>query len=154
MFSKPKKHIFSPLTGNIYPLDRSNDPAHRDALLGPGALIMPTIGEVYAPFDGRAEIVFDTCHALGLVSDTGIELLIHVGLDTVKLGGKFFKAHIETGAVFRMGDLLLEFNCDAIKEQGFELETPIIVTNSGAYRAVTLVADGFIEKNQKILEIK
>lgn len=96
-------------------------------------MIHPEKGEVRAPFDGTIMTLFKTKHAIGLVSDTGMELLIHVGLDTVQLDGKYFKSHVAQGDHVKKGDLLLEFDIKAIEKAGYSVETPIIITNSGDY---------------------
>ena len=107
-------------------------------MLGEGYAIVPSEGKVYAPFDGVCENLFDTLHAMGLMSDSGVELLIHVGLETVGLNGAPFTAHIKTGDRFKTGDLLLEFDIDAIKAAGCEIQTPIIVTNAEDVGDITI----------------
>ncbi len=106
--------------------------------MGEGYAIVPSEGKVYAPFDGTCENLFDTLHAMGLVSDSGVELLIHVGLETVGLNGAPFTAHIKTGDKFQKGDLLLEFDIDAIKAAGCETQTPVIVTNAEDVGGITI----------------
>ena len=96
-------------------------------------VIHPTVGEVVAPFDGTVMTMFPTKHAIGLISDNGLELLIHIGLDTVQLDGKYFEAHVEQGAKVKRGDKLVSFDIKAIEEAGFSVETPVIVTNSADY---------------------
>ena len=96
-------------------------------------MIHPTVGEVVAPFDGTVMTMFPTKHAIGLISDNGLELLIHIGLDTVQLDGKYFEAHVEQGAKVKRGDKLVSFDIKAIEEAGFSVETPVIVTNSADY---------------------
>ena len=97
-----------------------------------------TCGKVYAPFDGKCENLIDSLHAMGLVSDNGVEMLIHVGLETVALKGAPFTPHIKTGDSFKKGDLLLEFDIDAIKAAGYETQTPVIVTNAEDVGGVTV----------------
>ena len=99
---------------------------------------------MYAPFDGVCENLFDTLHAMGLTSDSGVELLIHVGLETVNLNGAPFTAHIKSGDRFKKGDLLLEFDTDAIKKAGCELQTPVIVTNADVLDHVRVEKDRII----------
>lgn len=100
--------------------------------------MIPSEGKVYAPFDGVCENVFDTLHALGLRSDQGIEMLVHVGLETVTLNGAPFKAHISSGEHFKKGDLLLEFDIEATQKAGCEIQTPIIITNAEDLGGVTI----------------
>ena len=125
--------ITAPIKGEVIPLTEVKDPTFAEGILGEGFAVIPTEGKVYAPFDGRCDNIFDTLHALGLTSDNGVELLIHVGLETVNLNGAPFKAHVENGQHFKKGDLLLEFDIDAIKKAGCEIQTPVIVTNADEY---------------------
>lgn len=122
--------ITSPIKGKVIPLSEVKDATFAGGILGEGFAVEPEEGKVYAPFDGTCVSIFDTLHALALESDTGAELLIHVGIDTVKLNGEPFMAHISDGQHFRRGDLLLEFDIDKIKAGGCEIQTPVIVTNA------------------------
>ena len=102
-------------------------------MLGKGLAIIPSEGKVYAPFDGTVEALFATKHAIGLKSESGIEVLIHIGIDTVKLEGKGFTSHIAQGDMVKKGQLLVEFDISFIKEQGYDVTTPIMVTNMDDY---------------------
>jgi PTS system beta-glucosides-specific IIC component len=128
-----KESVATPIQGQIAPLSTAKDAAFAQGVLGRGILIHPEKGEVRAPFDGTIMTLFKTKHAIGLVSDNGMELLIHVGLDTVQLDGKYFKNFVEQGDHVKQGDLLLEFDIKAIEEAGYSVETPIIITNSADY---------------------
>ena len=156
IFSKLKKAklVSSPMSAEVLPLAKSSDPAHQEEMLGKGVILIPSEGKVYAPFNGRAEMVFETQHALGLVSDDGIELLIHVGFETVKLDGKHFKAHVKDNQIIKAGDLLLEFDIEGIKADGYKIESPVIVTNTGNYKSVAVLAGSAVMKNEGLLEIK
>lgn len=136
--SDGKTEIAAPIPGKVIPLIDVKDPTFASGVLGEGFAIEPSEGKVYAPFDGTCDNLFDTLHAMGLVSDSGVELLIHVGLETVGLGGKPFTAHIKTGEKFKKGDLLLEFDIDAIKAAGCETQSPVIVTNAEDLSSVTV----------------
>lgn len=136
--------ISAPIKGEVIALSEVKDPTFAAGILGEGLAVIPEEGKVYAPFDGVCENIFDTLHAMGLKSDDGVELLIHVGLETVKLNGKPFTAHIQDGKYFKKGDLLLEFDIDAIKQAGCEIQTPVIVTNVDDFDKVTI-------KNDKIV---
>ena len=125
-----KTEIVSPIKGDVIPLADVEDKTFASGMLGKGFAVIPTEGKVYAPFDGTCRSIFDTLHALGLASDNGVELLIHVGLETVNLNGKPFKSYIKSDEHFKKGDLLLEFDIDAIKEAGCSIQTPVIVTNA------------------------
>lgn len=132
--------VQSPLIGKLDKLEKSKDDAFATGALGKGALITPTEGKLYAPFDGIVTVLFPTLHAIGMISDNGTEVLIHVGIDTVNLDGKHFKSHINQGDVVKKGDLLLEFDIDAIISEGYSLETPVIITNTNDYLDI-LVTD-------------
>ena len=136
--------IKSPIKGEVIALSDVEDETFASGMLGNGFAVIPQEGKVYAPFDGICENLFDTAHALGLVSDNGIELLIHVGLETVTLNGKPFKAHIKNGQNFKSGDLLLEFDIEQIKKSGCKIQTPVIVTNSDQFSNIVV-------KNNSIL---
>ena len=136
--------IDAPVKGKVIPLEEVNDPTFATSVLGKGLAVEPTEGKVYAPFDGICENLFDTLHALALVSDTGIVMLIHVGLETVSLGGKPFKAHVKTGDKIKKGQLLLEFDIDEIKNSGCETVTPVVITNEDEIGKVSL-------ENEKIV---
>lgn len=137
-----KEVVTSPVQGNMMPLETAKDQAFAQGALGKGVVIHPTVGEVVAPFDGTVMTMFPTKHAIGLISDNGLELLIHIGLDTVQLDGKYFDAHVEQGAKVKRGDKLVSFDIKAIEEAGFSVETPVIVTNSADYLDI-------IESDQK-----
>lgn len=128
--------ISSPMLGLVLPLSNVPDETFASGLLGQGAAIVPNIGAVYAPFDGEVGSFFKTGHALGLLSKSGIELLIHVGIDTVKLDGLYFTPQVKQGDTFKSGDLLLTFDLEKIIEAGYDLTTPIIVSNSDDYTAI------------------
>ena len=128
-----KETIKAPIAGNIKPLSEVKDDAFAKGTLGKGIAIDPKEGKVVAPFNGTVMTLFPTKHAIGLVSDKGMEILIHIGLDTVQLEGKYFEAHIKQGDKVKEGQTLITFDIEAIKKEGYSLETPIIVTNSSDY---------------------
>ena len=121
--------LSSPLTGNVIPLADVEDAVFAGGVLGEGLAILPEEGKVYAPADGIISAVTDTRHAVGMTTDQGVEVLIHVGLDTVQLGGKGFTLHCKTGDKVKKGSLLLEFDMKIIKEAGLSLTTPVLVSN-------------------------
>ena len=121
---------FSPLAGEVLPLSDAEDAAFSEGLLGQGLVILPTIGEIKAPFDGVVMTLFPTKHAIGLISDKGTELLIHIGIDTVELEGQHYKAFVTQGQAVKRGDKLITFDIAAIEAAGFNTQTPVIVTNS------------------------
>lgn len=121
--------VASPMKGKVIGLEKIQDPTFSSGVMGDGVGIVPTDGKVYAPFDGTIEAVFPTNHALGMKSDNGIELMIHIGVDTVKLKGEYFHSHVSNGQTVKKGDLLIEFDLEAIQEAGFDITTAVIVTN-------------------------
>lgn len=140
-----KVEIASPIPGEVLPLTSVPDETFSTGVLGNGMAVEPSEGKVYAPFDGECENLADTLHALGLMSDTGISLLIHVGLETVGLEGKPFKAHIKTGDRIKKGQLLLEFDISAIKAAGCPTITSVLVTNEDE------VGEAKFENNQIVI---
>lgn len=133
-----KVEIEAPVKGKVIPLTEVKDNTFATGILGEGFAIVPSEGKVYAPFDGVCENLFDTLHAIGITSDNGIEMLIHVGLETVALKGEPFKAHIGNVEHFKKGALLLEFDIDAIQKAGYEIQTPVIITNAEELGGVTV----------------
>lgn len=128
--------VNSPLEGKVIPLQEVSDPTFAEGLLGKGIAVEPDKGEVIAPFNGSIESLFPTRHAIGLRSEQGLELLIHIGLDTVNLEGKYFEAHVEQGQAVKQGDVLITFDIEKIKSAGYPTVTPVIVTNSADYQDV------------------
>lgn len=145
--------ILSPMTGTVLALDQIPDPTFASGLLGQGVAIIPSDSKVIAPFAGEVASLFQTRHAIGLLSHSGIELLIHVGIDTVRLDGKPFTAHVKVGDAFRAGDLLLEFDRQAILDAGYDLATPIIITNSDEYPEVMTVAGTAVTAGTPLLSV-
>ncbi len=121
--------LASPLSGDVIPLSQVEDAVFAGGVLGEGLAIIPSEGKVYAPADGIISAVVDSKHAVGITTDTGVEILIHVGLDTVQLGGEGFTLHCKAGDKVKKGSLLLEFDMNKIKEAGFPVTTPVLVSN-------------------------
>lgn len=139
-----RAEIEAPVAGQIVPLSEVPDETFSGGMLGHGFAVEPTEGKVYAPIDSVCEMMFDTLHAMGLRSDQGVALLIHVGLETVSLNGKPFTAHVKSGDRITRGQLLLEFDMDAIRAAGCSLITPVLVTNEGETGSVTVEEDRLI----------
>ncbi len=118
------------------PLIHVADTTFASGLLGKGIAILPSVGEVRSPVAGRIASLFATLHAIGIESDDGVEILIHVGIDTVKLDGKFFSAHVNVGDKVNTGDRLISFDIPAIREAGFDLTTPVLISNSDDFTDV------------------
>ncbi|WP_133016077.1 beta-glucoside-specific PTS transporter subunit IIABC [Clostridium cuniculi] len=125
--------IASPLKGEIVPLIDVKDETFASEMMGKGIAINPTEGKVVSPINGTVQMIFKTKHAIGLKSEDGAEILIHIGMDTVQLDGKHFTAHVKDGDKVKVGDTLVEFDMDAIKKEGYELVTPVIITNTMDY---------------------
>ncbi|KWW11123.1 PTS beta-glucoside transporter subunit IIABC [Peribacillus simplex] len=125
--------LSAPLKGEMIPLENVDDAVFSSGAMGKGVAIEPAEGMVSAPFDGKVVTLFPTKHAIGLISDDGVEVLIHIGLDTVQLGGKHFDAHVEAGSVVNKGDKLVTFDMKGIKEAGYQATTPVIITNTAEY---------------------
>ncbi len=131
--SGSKVEMVSPLTGQVKPLSEAVDPVFAQAVMGQGVLIQPTEGELVSPVDGQVSVLFPTKHAVGLVSTDGVEILMHIGMDTVNLDGQGFTAHVNQGDIVKAGDKLISFDMEAIKAAGYPTETPFVVTNQDAY---------------------
>ncbi|RTD67299.1 PTS beta-glucoside transporter subunit IIABC [Klebsiella quasipneumoniae subsp. similipneumoniae] len=145
--------ILAPMSGSVIALDQVPDSTFASGLLGKGVAIIPAVGKVIAPFPGEVASLFQTKHAIGLQSDSGIELLIHIGIDTVKLDGVPFTAHVKEGDRVQAGDLLIEFDRQAILDAGYDLATPIIISNSDDYREIDTVAPSAVEAGQPLLSV-
>lgn len=141
---KKKSSVVSPLQGQFIPLDEVKDPTFANRLMGDGAAIIPVVGEVYAPFDGEILALFPTGHAIGLRSEDGIEVLIHIGIDTVSNGGKAFHPLIEVGEKVTQGKLIMKFDFNDLKEQGYDLTTSIVIMSEES---------GFDTRKTKIVEV-
>jgi len=146
--------IFAPVTGRIVPLSEVEDEAFAGEVLGKGIAIEPSEGRIYAPCNGKIDTVFETMHAVNLVSASGCEILIHVGIDTVKLKGKFFRSHVSDGQSVKKGDLLISFEPDNIKKAGYKITTPVIVCNTDDYSVVSASKRESVVSGEKIIEVK
>ena len=127
------EEVNQPIEGKIIPLNQVEDDAFSQEVLGKGIAIIPSEGKVYTPFDGTVITLFPTKHAIGIVSDNGCEVLIHIGMNTVQLNGKYFTSHVQQGDKVKKGQLLVEFDIDHILQEGYNLETPVIITNTKDY---------------------
>lgn len=146
--------LYSHLNGEIVNLEDVEDEAFSSKVLGDGIAVEPAEGKLYAPCDGKVDMVFDTKHAINLVSSEGCEILLHIGIDTVKLNGEFFEAHVSDGQEIHKGDLLITFDIDGIRNAGYKTTTPMIICNTDDYSEVAAAASGSISAGEKIIEIK
>ena len=142
------------MTGTVIPMAEVQDEAFSACVLGEGVAIEPDQGKLYAPADGVVDNLFDTHHAIGLITDEGVELLLHIGINTVELGGKHFEAHVAVDQKVKKGDLLISFDMEAIKAAGYLLTTPMIVCNTDDYQSVTPQAEGKIKAGAPLLAVK
>ncbi|GIP63428.1 hypothetical protein J32TS6_19830 [Virgibacillus pantothenticus] len=148
-----KQAIYAPLSGNVISLEKVADPTFSQKMMGEGLAIEPSTGKVVAPFSGKVVQLFPTKHAIGLESDTGIELLIHIGLETVSLDGEGFDAFVKQGDRVQKGDTLLIFDMDLIKKKGFNLVTPIIITNSAEWSLSNLTTNTSIQAGDELFTV-
>lgn len=144
----------SHMEGEAIPMSEVKDKTFAAEVLGKGIAIIPKKGEVTAPCDAVVETVFATRHAIGLKADHGVEILIHVGINTVELGGKFYTSHVTEGDRVRTGQVMLTFDMEKIKEAGYDVTTPMIVTNSDDYQEIRILKTGNVTKQDAVLEIK
>lgn len=130
------EQVFSPITGEVKPLSEVPDPAFSEEIMGKGFAIQPSEGRVVSPINGTVFSLSKSGHAIGLVSDTGAEMLIHIGIDTVKLKGQFFSPKVQAGAKVTVGDVLMEFDREEIEKAGYTTITPVIITNMHQYESI------------------
>lgn len=145
--------LYAHLNGTVVPMEEVEDEAFASKVLGEGVAIEPSEGKLYSPCDGKIDMVFDTKHAVNIVSKEGCEVLLHIGIDTVKLGGEFFESHVSDGQEVHKGDLLISFDIAGIKKAGYKVTTPMIVCNTDDYNSVETVASGNISAGTKIIKI-
>ena len=142
------------MKGEVVKLADVADEAFASGAMGDGIAIEPSEGKLYAPADGTIETVFETKHAVGMTTDDGVELLLHIGIDTVKLGGKYFEAHVAPEAMVKKGDLLVSFDMEAIKAEGYPLTTPMIVCNTDDYAYIEMLTSGAVENGTDLLKVQ
>ena len=145
--------LYSPLEGTAIPMDQVKDETFAAEILGKGIAVIPEKGQVKAPCNAVVETVFDTKHAIGLKADNGAELLIHIGVNTVELGGKYYETHVSEGDHVKAGQLLITFDMDRIKEEGYDVTTPLIVTNTDEYQDIKVLKTGKVNYKDHVLEL-
>ena len=146
--------ILAPIKGKVKPIEESSDAAFASGALGKGVVILPEEGKVYAPVTGTVTGLFPSLHAIGITSDAGVELLIHIGINTVQLNGEGFTAHIKQGDQIKQGQLLVEFDMNKIKEAGYTLETPVLVTNYADLKEVKNTNASSVQLQETLMEVK
>ncbi len=146
--------ICAPVAGKLVPLSEVSDPTFSDGILGQGAAVIPTENQFFSPVDGTVNTVFPTGHAAALTSAEGVEVLLHIGLDTVKLNGKHFTIHVEEGQQVKKGDLLLEADLEQIKAEGFDTITPVIVCNTEEFSEIMMARGNKVSVGDTIINIR
>lgn len=145
--------VASPMQGRITPLSEIRDAAFSSGALGKGVAIEPTEGKLFAPVSGTVTALFPTKHAIGITANSGAEILIHIGMNTVQLNGQHFTAHVAQGVQVEKGQLLIEFDIEAIKKAGFEVTTPVVITDTGKYAQVNTTTDKQIKWGEPLISL-
>ncbi|EUJ24115.1 PTS system beta-glucoside-specific transporter subunits IIABC [Listeria grandensis FSL F6-0971] len=145
--------LVSPLEGELIPLVNVKDEAFSSGALGKGLGIVPTEGKLYSPANGTVTMVFPTGHAVGITTDSGAEILMHIGMDTVQLEGKYFTVHVKQGDKITAGQLLTEFDIEGIRSEGYDITTPIIVTNTNQYLDVMVVDEEEVKPGDRVITL-
>ena len=146
--------IKSPISGKVIELEKVDDPVFSSGAMGKGIAIEPMDNKVYAPFNGTIEFIAETKHAIGLLSEDGVEVLIHVGMDTVKMQGRGFNVKTSVNSKIKAGDLLLEFDKNAIEKEGYSLITPVVITNADNYEDNVLCINEEVKNGREIINLK
>ncbi len=148
-----KETILSPLSGEIVPLSKFADPLFSTGTVGKGIVIEPTKGEVVSPVDGIVTTLFPTSHAIGITSKDGAEILIFIGVNTIDLKGEFFTAYVKQWDTIKKGDLLIEFDIEKIKGAGYDVKTPVVITNTEQYLDVVPTKDGKVQAKEELIRL-
>lgn len=151
--SKSISTVGAPIAGQAVSITEVSDPTFSQEILGKGIAIRPAEGKVYAPCDATIDMMFETGHAVSLIADNGAEILIHVGLDTVNLKGKHYTVLAKNGQHVKKGELLMEFDKDAIAREGYDTITPVVICNSGDYTAFHTHVDQAVVPGEPIIEV-
>ncbi len=152
MFFKKKSKIIATQNGECISIEKVPDPVFSDRLLGDGVCIIPTSDEVKSPVNGMVVQVFDTFHAYSILSDDGLELLIHIGLNTVSLKGKYFKPFVKSGDRVKVGDILCTADISKIKAEGYPIYTPIVITNSDTLKSLGIFTGKVTSGENTVME--
>ena len=154
LFSKPTDLLYAPVPGKVIPLSQVPDTAIAKGLLGNGIAIEPSEGRISAPCDATVDMIFETGHAVSLIADFGAEILIHVGLETVSLKGRYFTVRCSSGSRVKKGDTLIEFDLEAMKAEGFHTITPLLVHNSSNYGTFKTAAQKTVTSADVVIELR
>lgn len=153
-FKSKKVIIPSPLDGKVIDIKKLSDPVFSDDILGKGIAVMPESEQIVAPTDALVTMMFDTGHAVSLETDSGVELLIHVGIDTVKLKGTHYTICKNTDENVKAGDVLMKFDAKAISSEGYEIVTPVVVCNPDKFKSVSFAPEGLIKAGEPLITLK
>lgn len=153
LFGTKMDEIAAPVAGQAVPITDVPDPTFSEEILGKGIAVIPTEGKVYAPCDATVDMMFETGHAVSLVASFGAEILIHVGLETVNLKGKHYTVHAATGDKVTKGQLLIEFDLEALKAEGYNPITPVVVCNSGDYSTIQPHVGKTVNAGELVIEL-
>ena len=155
MFEKNAKTISLKAVedGRTIPMDEVNDQTFAQELLGPGIAIVPSNGTVVSPIDGTIATVMDTKHAVCIQGEDGLELIVHAGLDTVELNGKHYQTYKEIGDQVKAGDVLLEFDLEEIAKAGYDVTTPIVITNLGDYKITKCLTGQQVKAGEEVIQL-
>lgn len=145
--------LLAPVSGKAIPMSQVQDPTFSQEILGKGVAIVPCEGRITAPANGQITMVFDTLHAISMMTDSKAELIIHVGLDTVQLNGKYYKAYVKAGDKVKAGELLLEFDLDQIKAAGYDVTTPIIICNTPEFPNMKCRSGMDVKAQDRIIDL-
>lgn len=151
-FRKKETEIVSPVKGKLIRLQDVPDPTFSEEMVGKGVAVIPEENEIYAPADGKITSVFPTGHAIGLTTREGIDLLIHIGLDTVELKGEGFEAKVKEGASVKLGDLLLLADLEKIRQAGCRLESPVIICNPDQCKKIVYAEPAAVDRGDLIMK--
>ena len=139
--------------GRTIPMDEVNDQTFAHELLGPGIAIVPSNGTVVSPIDGTIATAMDTKHAVCIQGEDGLELIVHAGLDTVELNGKYYQTYKEIGDQVKAGDVLLEFDLEEIAKAGYDVTTPIVITNLGDYKITKCLTGQQVKAGEEVIQL-
>lgn len=148
-----EEKIYSPVSGEVIPLSEVPDETFAEGMIGPGIAVISSADEVYSPVEGEVTAIFPTMHAIGIKSHTGAELLLHLGIDTVMLEGKYYKAYVKNGDRVKIGDLLISYDRNAIREAGYDPVLMLIVTELENSKKLEFTHNGEIKKGEEIISI-
>lgn len=151
LFGPKEIELGAPVAGEVVAITEVNDETFSGELLGKGIAVRPTEGKIVAPCDGKIDLMFDTGHAVSIVADCGAEILIHVGLETVKLEGKHFKVHAANGDAVKAGQLLIEFDREAILAEGYDMVTPMVICNTDKYGEINTYVGKTVTAGEKVI---